>query len=351
VLINLKEAPTGSLMFGVGVNSDTGLGGSISVNERNFDLFRLPTSWSDLWSGGAFRGAGQDLQIQAVPGTQLNRYSVTLTEPRLLGTTYSLSTSGYYYNRIFSNYTEERGGGRVTLGKSLTKEIFASVTMKAEEVTIYNPALPAPQDLTDALGGHFLYGPRVAINHHTWDSQLAPTKGHFVEASFEETLGDYVFPKWDLLAKQFFTLYSRRDGSGKQVLALRAEVAWTGDNTPIFERFYAGGFQSLRGFAFRGIGPVSFDQKIGGNFMVLSGAEYYMPLSADDNLGWVVFSDQGTVESKVEILNYRVTAGFGLRVKVPGMGPAPLAFDFAFPVVKTGTDDRQLFSFFIGIFR
>lgn len=38
VLVNVKEAPTGSLMFGLGVNCDAGLTGSIIVNERNFDV-------------------------------------------------------------------------------------------------------------------------------------------------------------------------------------------------------------------------------------------------------------------------------------------------------------------------
>ena len=54
-------------------------------------------------------------------------------------------------------------------------------------------------------------------------------------------------------------------------------MGWTGDNTPIFERFFAGGFQSFRGFAFRGVSPVS-DQNpnvyIGGQFMAVGTVEY-----------------------------------------------------------------------------
>ena len=36
---------------------------------------RLPTSFDDLLSGDAFRGAGQELRIEAVPGTELQRYT------------------------------------------------------------------------------------------------------------------------------------------------------------------------------------------------------------------------------------------------------------------------------------
>jgi hypothetical protein len=38
IVISVQEGSTGSLMFGVGVNSDSGLTGSIVVNERNFDI-------------------------------------------------------------------------------------------------------------------------------------------------------------------------------------------------------------------------------------------------------------------------------------------------------------------------
>src|SRR5207245_6247598 len=83
ILVNVAEMPTGSLLFGVGVNSDAGLTGSIALNERNFDICRWPTSFDDLLSGHAFRGAGQEFRAEAVPGTQLQRYTVTFREPYL----------------------------------------------------------------------------------------------------------------------------------------------------------------------------------------------------------------------------------------------------------------------------
>ena len=65
-------------MFGAGFNSDSGIVGSIVLNERNFDIFRSAHQHADIWEGKAFRGAGQELRIEAVPGTQLQRYSITL---------------------------------------------------------------------------------------------------------------------------------------------------------------------------------------------------------------------------------------------------------------------------------
>jgi outer membrane protein insertion porin family len=66
--VEVQEQRTGSLMFGIGVNSNAGLTGSIVLNERNFDILRPPTSSDDLFGGSAFRGAGQEFRIESVPG-------------------------------------------------------------------------------------------------------------------------------------------------------------------------------------------------------------------------------------------------------------------------------------------
>jgi outer membrane protein insertion porin family len=67
----------------------------------------------------------------------------------------------------------------------------------------------------------------------------------------------------------------------------------------------------------------------------------------------VVFCDSGTVEPTASdwTNNYRVAPGFGLRICVPAMGPAPIALDFAFPISWQHGDRQELFSFFMGINR
>ena len=73
---------------------------------------------------------------------------------------------------------------------------------------------------------------------------------------------------------------------------------------------------------------------VGGDFQVLASAEYMFPITADDMVRGVVFCDTGTVEPTINnwTNKYRVAPGFGLRICVPAMGPAPIALDFAFPV-------------------
>ena len=61
------------------------------------------------------------------------------------------------------------------------------------------------------------------------------------------------------------------------------------------------------------------------------------------------FTDFGTVEQNVTIKDFRVAPGFGLRITMPALGPAPIALDFAVPVSYADFDSQQLFSFFVGV--
>jgi outer membrane protein insertion porin family len=59
----------------------------------------------------------------------------------------------------------------------------------------------------------------------------------------------------------------------------------------------------------------------------------------------VFFTDSGTVDDSVSLNQYRVSVGSGLRLYIPMMGPAPIALDFAYPLVKQEFDSTQTFSF------
>lgn len=350
ILVTVQETATGSLLFGLGVNSDAGLIGSIVLNERNFDITRLPTSLEDILGGRAFRGGGQEFRMEAVPGTELQRYSISWREPFLFNSRYSLSTGGYYYTRVFNEYFENRTGGKITVGRQLNRYWSAFGTVRIEDVGARRVPAGAPVDFTSVQGSNFLLGLRAAVQRDSRDTFLRPTEGSMFEAAFEQVLGDFTFPLVSLEGSKYWTVYQRPDGSGRHVLAARTQFGIAGSDAPVFERFYAGGFRSLRGFEFRGVGPDVDGYKVGGKFMFLNSLEYQIPIRANDMLYSVFFVDSGTVEKDVELKNYRVTAGAGLRIVVPMLGPVPIALDFGFPVVKGPMDREQIFSFWLGFF-
>jgi outer membrane protein insertion porin family len=351
VIVQVKETHTGSLLFGAGINSDAGVVGSVVLHERNFDIFRFPTSWADVTEGRAWRGAGQELRIEAAPGTELQRYTVSFREPFLFDRPYSLGLSAYYYDRVYDEYIEGRYGGRLTLGHQFTKEWGANAGVRIEDVNVRRLAFGVPVDYTSVLGHNFVVGPRVGVTYDTRDSFLRPTEGGILEMSYEQVLGDFTFPIFNIEGSRYFTTYQRPDGSGKHVVAVRGQASWQGDDAPVFERFFAGGYRSIRGFEFRGVGPNTGGFMTGGNFMLLSSLEYQVPVVANDQLYLVGFLDSGTVERDFEINDYRVTAGFGLRIVVPMMGPVPIALDFGFPIIRADGDREQIFSFWVGLFR
>jgi len=352
IRVRVNETRTGQFMIGAGVNSNSGVNGSIVLNERNFDLFRFPTSWDDFRDGRAFRGAGQEFRLEAVPATIFQRYSATWREPYLFDSRFGLTNSAYYFTRNYVEYTENRVGFRTTVDRRLDQFWRTNLGVRIEGMDVNNVPDYAPPSISDDIGQSTVLGMRLGVTRDSRDSFLYPTHGSVFDAGVEQVLGDYTFPVGTVEYTKFLsTQYlQREDGSGKHVIALRSQLSVAGNDAPVFERFYAGGFRSIRGFSFRGVGPNENGFFTGGKFSFLNTVEYQIPILPSDKLYFVSFVDHGTVETNVDIKNYRVAAGFGFRVAVPMLGPAPLAFDFAFPITKAPWDNQQIFSFYVGLF-
>jgi outer membrane protein insertion porin family len=234
------------------------------------------------------------------------------------------------------------------MGRLLSRYWSFGTALRLENVDIRNFNTPAPQDLLDVEGDNFLSTVDVKLSHDSRDSAFLPTYGHLWEISYEQGFGEFTYPRAETSFSQYFTVWERPDGFGKHILSFRTQLGWTGDDTPIFERYYAGGYSSFRGFAFRGVTPREMGFRVGGNFMTLSTLEYMAPITADDNIRVVGFTDFGTVEEDVSLDNFRLTVGFGFRLTIPAMGPAPIALDFAVPLMDENEDNRRLFSFYVG---
>ena len=141
------------------------------------------------------------------------------------------------------------------------------------------------------------------------------------------------------------------------MVRLKGEVQWIPQGqseVQVYERIYLGG-QSFRGFEFRTISPkgVRADNgevgdPVGGIFSAFAGAEIQQPILSED-LALALFVDSGTVEREFAVNTWRVSAGFGIRLYVQQLSPAPLAFDFGFPIVKEDTDENRLFTFSVDL--
>lgn len=349
--VYLQEARTGRIILGGSVNSDLGVAGQLIIDERNFDI----TRWrrEDFRSGRAFRGGGQNFRAEIMPGNQVQRYTINWTDPNFLDLPYSLSVGGFLYTRQFRDWTEQRLGGRVALGYQITKDLSISSELRLEDVNISSPRISGINELDSALGSNDLYTGRIRLARDTRDSPFMSTEGALLELILDQVFGEYDYSRANVNYSRYFLVRERPDGGGRHTLASTWRFGITGSQTPIFENYYAGGYSTLRGFSFRGASPMVSDVQVGGELMFLGSLEYVFPLTADEMLRGVAFVDYGTVEQDLTIdsENFRVAPGLGVRVTVPALGPAPLAFDFAYPINHADTDDRQVFSFFMGFTR
>ena len=195
ILARVHEARTGRLMIGAGVNSDAGLVGSLVIDEQNFDWRRIPTNFRDIWNGKAWRGGGQRLRIEMQPGTYVERYLISFTEPYFMDTRVSLGLSAHYFDRRYFDWNESRTGGTFRLGYQFPEDWSILTSFRAEQIEIHNPrVLPVVTELSEVLGENEEYSVKVELAHDTRDNAFLPTQGHSIRIGFEQVLGTFQYP-------------------------------------------------------------------------------------------------------------------------------------------------------------
>jgi outer membrane protein insertion porin family len=360
VLIEVQETNTGRLSFGAGVSSDLGVIGQISLSQRNFDIADTPDSIGELLSGRAFRGAGQEFNITLAPGTETQTYSIGLSDPSIFDTDYSAGASAYYRTREFDEFDEERLGVRGSFGRRFGQRWTGQITFRYEQIDVDNIAPDGPVDLFDVEGRSVIGSLGAQLTRNTTDSRFRPTRGSRLQAGIDRAGalgGDYSFTRLSAEHVLFLPVYESFLGY-KTVFSLRNEIGYIPEGqgeVPLFERFYRGG-SNFRGYRFRAISPKGIrndtkllgDDPVGGVFEFFAGAEINQPVYRDI-VSVVGFIDSGTVDTDIDLSNYRVSIGLGIRLNVEALGPVPIAFDFGFPVLKVKGDRERVFSFSIDL--
>ncbi|MFN9076544.1 MAG: outer membrane protein assembly factor [bacterium] len=358
ILAEVKERNTGSVNFGVGLGTDSGVFGEISVNQRNFDIDDGPETLDELLAGRAFRGAGQQFSMSIAPGNEVSNFSIDFLEPHLFETDYAFRISPFYRLRLYDDYNENRASMPISLSRRLgdfwTVGVNAALTWV--ELDEFDPDTPV--EVFEDRGPTTLASFGFSVRRTDVDRQFRPSRGSAADLSVNQFVSfDDVDPFTVLKAgyTQFFTV--SEDFLGRRsTLRLATDIGYIfGDEAPVYERLYLGGRNpSMRGFKFRTVSPKSTanidpttpldNDPVGGTWLFSLGAQYEQPIFQNAFSG-VAFIDSGTVLDEIGFDQYRVSIGLGVRLYIPQFGPAPLAFDFAIPLMKEETDETQLFSF------
>ncbi len=354
VLVEIEDAETGSITFIAAVSADAGLIGQVAITERNFDLFNLPRRPGEILSRQRFRGAGQTFEIVVAPGTEVRNFALGLTEPYLLESDISLSVNGSFRDRLFDDYDEERLRATLSLGRRFGDRWQSSLSFRTDTVQLQDIDADAPVDAFEVADQNTIFGFGVGVTRTTVPptERTFPTRGSRSTINLEQVVGDFTFNR--ITASHTFFVPVSQDAVGRtSVLSFQFNAGWipqTGD-APIYERFFQGG-SNFRGFDFRGVSPRGIANNTGllgrdpngGHWSFFAGVEYNRPIF-QDVIAVVGFVDSGTVLDDIGFEDYRLSVGAGLRIRVPALGPIPLAFDFGFPILKETGDDRRLFTF------
>ena len=181
------------------------------------------------------------------------------------------------------------------------------------------------------------------------DSLFDATRGWFhssnVEYGFEPGVGEVNFAKY--LAHQY-----HHWSVGPVVLATAGRLGLAtglgGDSLIPSERFFAGGANTVRGYAQDSLGPRSpiFDEAEGGNSLLIFNQEVRLPLFW--RLGAVGFIDAGSVfetARDISVGDLAVGAGLGLRLLTP---VGTLRLDYGFALTREEGDRLGRLHFALG---
>ena len=339
VIVNVKEAKTGEFSFGGGVSSVDRLIGFVQIEQRNFDI----SNWR------TFTGAGQDAKFRFEIGSVRRNFDLSFTEPWFLGRPFSFgfdlfnrttlrnSTLGYGYDLA-------RRGGNLRFGKEFTDTFSGGTYYRLERVKVSNVPTEASSDLRQELGAKIISAVGGSLTYDTRDSRFEPTRGTVLLFNTEVAAAALASDR------NFARLYGSADwfkSHWRKQLLFEARLgagivdSFRQKDVPIFERYFAGGANTIRGYSERKVGPrdPQSNDPIGGEAILVGTLEETFPIVAPVIRG-AVFFDVGNVWRRVDNFgsSYKAGAGAGVRVKTP-IGPVRL--DLGFPLNQIAGEKRK----------
>ncbi|MFC1703223.1 outer membrane protein assembly factor BamA [Candidatus Omnitrophota bacterium] len=340
LMVEIKETKTGEFSFGGGYSTIDEFVGFVEIRQRNFDFKKWPT----------FTGDGQDLVLRAELGTVRENFLLSWTEPWFLD--YPLSFGFDAYKKVHKResdigygFDEQRQGGDVRFGKELTEYLRGDLMYKLEEIKISNVTDESTSELKKEIGTNTISSIGTTLTLDKRDNIFDPTKGYVVSAYAEVAGGPFGFDK-------DFTKYILRGSYNipcpfGSVLEFRGRVGVVdafddSDDVPIYERFFAGGAYTIRGYNERKVGPIDpvSEDPIGGKSIMVGNIEYTVPLI--EFIRVAAFYDIGNVWPDVNQLGdggFKAGVGLGLRVKTP---IGPIRLDYGFPLNdEPGEEEKE----------
>lgn len=286
--VDLETKPDSRYSAGLGYATDTGPRVRLGFERRRANS-----------RGHHYTTAAQRSEIES---SFQARYYVPLRRPITDTLSYSFGwldentvTSERTTTSVGAEVTQQTGAWLRTAGVSFEKERY--------RVDISNDAI--------------LLIPHVSWQRVRADQRIAPSHGWIitfgVRGAHEGILSDTSFLQPRAEGKYIFSPTSR----SRVLLRATGGFSWVPEfqNLPVSQRFFAGGDNSIRGYAFNSLGPTNADGAVvGGKNLLVGSVEYEFDLFRRTALA--LFVDAGNAFDNAS-LDAQRGAGFGLRWSTP----------------------------------
>ena len=364
ITINIEEQRTASISVGGGIDSVTGVFGSVGISDNNF------MGRNERLSLNGIAGTGVILNDSSIKRRMNLQAELSYFKPYFYNADTSLMSKIFY--RDFGSYQvplaiERRIGAEATVAHRMkwNKHVTGTFSLGVENIDVsegdgkkisnlyskYN--IPISERAKQLEGGLFL-SLSPALLYDTRDNATVTRKGTMASLRFDEEFGLIDFNK----------THGKLTGMVKQYIPVgkKSSLSFTakaggkihGDDMPEVMAYRLGGPYTIRGFKMSGVGT--------GDAFVMGSAEFATPIPFLDktrinflnNLRFTVWADAGKIfnpsitDQIYDRPLYAVSAGIGLKLYIPGMGP--LSIDYGIPLTNPGDSGSRggYFTFGVG---
>jgi outer membrane protein insertion porin family len=306
--VEVKEKQTGSFSLGAGYSTVDGIVGVGEIQQNN--LF----------------GRGYKVRLKAEIGQKRQFFDLGFLDPWFLDTRWSMRTDAYNLEREYVEYTRAALGGNLMFTHPLDmilRGMYGTIGYRIEDVEVKDVDEQAAE-IYKLSEGRFLTSELIgALVYDTRNNPLYPSRGTYTDLTgfFAGLGGDSEFVKGILSSAYYIpfkwgTVFMARGEIGYG-------VGYGGTDLPVYERFFLGGINTLRGFEAGEVGPIDPEtgQVVGGDKELFFNFEYIFPIVKKLELRGVVFYDTGNAFlGDIDISEFRQDVGVGVRWYSP-FGP------------------------------
>ncbi len=299
--VDVKERPTGSISAGIGYSSVDKIIGTASISQSNF------------------LGTGLKLDLSGTISASSKRYQFGITEPWLFDKPISAGVDIFKTSREYTDYTKDSKGFDLRSGFPVYgRDIRGYLTYTLEDVNVRNVSDSASSLIKEQEGTSLTSSVSGTLKRDTRDDAFFPTEGSVTSLTVQfaggPLGGDNNFIKYVAEGIKYYELFWDMEFSTHGVIGYVQGLG--GEDIPVYERFYLGGINTIRGFETRSIGPG--DRELYANF------EYLFPLVTEQKVKGLIFFDAGNAyNGNIDLGDSRTSAGIGIRWFSP-VGPLRL---------------------------